>query len=341
MKFENNEKIFSEYENKTILITGACGSIGYQIVKKLSECKNIYLICIDINEEKMMELFLFFKNKNFKNFSLILCNLSNLDEIDNIFKSHKPDYCFHAAAIKHVPFVEKSPEIAIQTNIMFTINLTKIAFENKIKKFVFISTDKAVNPNNIMGLTKRIAEIYLLNLKKKNPNFDIRIIRFGNVLNSSGSVIPIFKRNIAYGKKIQVTHPEIKRYFMSIQDAVKLVLISNTINVSKNNFDIFILDMGEQIKILDLAKKFLFINNLSQTMLDENFLGLRDGEKLYEELNYSFEIKTKTNIKNIFGIILDDNIKFVTNNDIVNFLNKKIPGNNIKQEMMKIISLKN
>ena len=240
-----------------------------------------------------------------------------------------------------MPFVEKSPEIAIQTNIMFTINLTKIAFENKIKKFVFISTDKAVNPNNIMGLTKRIAEIYLLNLKKKNPNFDIRIIRFGNVLNSSGSVIPIFKRNIAYGKKIQVTHPEIKRYFMSIQDAVKLVLISNTINVSKNNFDIFILDMGEQIKILDLAKKFLFINNLSQTMLDENFLGLRDGEKLYEELNYSFEIKTKTNIKNIFGIILDDNIKFVTNNDIVNFLNKKIPGNNIKQEMMKIISLKN
>ena len=330
----------SNYISKTVLITGSCGSIGSEITKKLSEIENIFLVCIDTNEEKMMELDLYFKFKNFKNYSLELCNLSNLDVVDRILKKFHPDYCFHAAAMKHVTYVETSPSIAIQVNILHTINLCKLSFKNGIKKFNFISTDKAVNPNNIMGLTKRVAEIYLLNFKKENPEFDIRILRFGNVINSSGSVIPIFKRNIEYNQKLRITHPDIKRYFMSISDAVKLVIIANTIEIDiSNKFSIFVLDMGEQIKIIDLAKKFLLINNLSLNKLDKKFIGLRPGEKLYEELNYNYEKIVKTKINNLNGIIYKNDINFVNNYKIEKFLeNHSNDNNEIKKELVNLIN---
>ena len=340
LEIDNYTNYSSNYISKTVLITGSCGSIGSEITKKLSEIENIFLVCIDINEEKMMELDLYFKYKNFKNYSLELCNLSNLDVIDSILKKFKPDFCFHAAAMKHVNYVESSPSIAIQVNILHTINLCKLSFKNGLKKFNFISTDKAVNPNNIMGLTKRVSEIYLLNFKRENPEYDIRIVRFGNVINSSGSVIPIFKRNIEFNQKLRVTHPDIKRFFMSISDAVKLVIIANTIDIDiSNKFRIFVLDMGEQIKIIDLAKKFLIINNISLDKLDKKFIGLRPGEKLYEELNYSYEKIVKTKVKNLNGIIYENNISFVDNSKIENFIkNHPNDNNEIKKELLNLIN---
>jgi len=341
LKIDDYKKYLLQYSSNTILITGSCGSIGSEIVKKLSEAQDVFLVCIDINEEKMMELDLYFKFKGFSNYSLELCNLSDLNVIDEILIKYKPIYCFHAAAMKHVPFVETSPNVAIQVNILHTINLCKLCFKNNVQKFNFISTDKAVNPNNIMGLTKRVAEIYLMNLKKDNPHFDIRIIRFGNVINSSGSVIPIFKRNIEYRQKLTVTHPDIKRFFMSISDAVKLVLISNTMTTKHDNKDlsVFILDMGEQIKILDLAKKFLIINNLSLDNLDDNFTGLRPGEKLFEELNYNFETVLKTSISNLNAIEYDKKTKFVQNMQIDKFLEEyNLETNQIKKNLTNLIA---
>ena len=323
LNIKSYDEYLAKYNSKTVLITGSCGSIGSEITKKLSDVENVFLICIDLNEEKMMELDLYFKSKNFTRYSLELCNLSDIKVLSKILEKYKPDYCFHAAAVKHVPFVEKSPHIAIQVNIAHTINLAKLCIEYGVNKFNFISTDKAVNPTNIMGLTKRLAEIYLLNLKKSNINFDIRIVRFGNVLNSSGSVIPIFKRNIEYNQKLKITHPEIKRYFMSIGEAVKLVIISNQLDFQLNEkIKIFALDMGQQIKILDLAKKFLIINNLSLDKIDEKFIGLRPGEKLYEELNYQFESVQMTNVKNLNSISYDNNTNFVSNDLIESFLKK-------------------
>ena len=225
----------------------------------------------------------------------------------------------------------------MQNNILTTINLIKVCKKFSIESFVFISTDKAVNPNNIMGLTKRLAEIYLLNFKQQFSDLDIRIIRFGNVLNSSGSVIPIFKRNIRYGNKICITHPDIKRFFMSIEDAVSLVILSNTINNNIEKFDIFILDMGEQIKIIDLAKKFLIINSLPLSLIDKDFIGLRPGEKLYEELNYDFEKIVQTSIKNIYGLRVNKKIDYCSNQEIENILSSKLQRNNIKKSLQNMI----
>ena len=341
LEFDDYEKKLDLYKSKIIVITGVCGSIGSEIAKKLIKEKDVFLICLDVNEERMMDLQLYFNHIGFKDYVFELCNLYDPLILENIFKIYKPNICFHAAASKHVPFVENSPELSLQNNIISTINLIKACHKFNFEKFTFISTDKAVNPNNIMGLTKRVAEIYLLNFKKKFPNFDIRIIRFGNVLNSSGSVIPIFKRNISYGQKIQITHPDIKRFFMSIEDAIRLVILSNTIINHSNatKYDIFILDMGEQIKILDLAKKFLIINNLSLDNLDNNFLGLRPGEKLYEELNYKFEKKNITNIKNIYGVTIDNNIQFKSNLEIEKFINANNNREKLKSNLENMISI--
>ena len=341
IEFDDYEKKLEIYSSKTIVITGVCGSIGSEIAKKLVREKDVFLICLDINEERMMDLQLYFNHIGFKDYVFELCNLYEPLFLENIFNKYKPNICFHAAASKHVPFVENSPELSLQNNIITTINLIKACHKFNFDRFTFISTDKAVNPNNIMGLTKRVAEIYLLNFKKSFPNFDIRIIRFGNVLNSSGSVIPIFKRNISYGQKIKITHPDIKRFFMSIEDAIRLVILSNTITNHLNSikYDIFILDMGEQIKILDLAKKFLIINNLSLDNLDSNFLGLRSGEKLYEELNYKFEKKNITNIKNIYGVTIDNNIKFKSNLEIEKFINTNNDRKDLKGILENLTSI--
>ena len=309
-------KNLSFLKNNNIIITGAAGSIGSEIVKQISALNlKTKLILVDTNEEKLMQVNLFLaesKNKNFKIYSSDISEKS----LSNIFKTEKPDIVFHAAAMKHVPFVESFPFNAIKTNIIGTFNLLSLSKKHKVKLLINISSDKAVNPTNIMGMTKRLNELYIQYYANKY-NLNYQSVRFGNVLNSSGSVIPIFDYRLKKNLKIQITHPDIERFFMSIEDAVYLVLITSYLtNISKlSESSVFVLDMGKQIKIIDLAKKYLKIKGYDiKKYLDTNFIGLRDGEKLFEELSYNYEnlnkskypfiLKTTNNISKEFNLKL-------------------------------------
>ena len=276
------------------------------------------------------------KNKNFKIYSSDISEKS----LSNIFKTEKPDIVFHAAAMKHVPFVESFPFNAIKTNIIGTFNLLSLSKKHKVKMLINISSDKAVNPTNIMGMTKRLNELYIQYYANKY-NLNYQSVRFGNVLNSSGSVIPIFDYRLKKNLKIQITHPDIERFFMSIEDAVYLVLITSYLtNISKlRESSVFVLDMGKQIKIIDLAKKYLKIKGYDiKKYLDTNFIGLRDGEKLFEELSYNYEnlnksqypfiLKTTNNINKEFNLKLYNQListySSLNNNQIIGILKNLI-----------------
>ena len=316
IKIKFDLKNLSFFKNKNILITGAAGSIGSEIVKQIFLLNlNTKLILVDTNEEKLMQVNLFLSESDNNNFKIYSSDISE-NSLSNIFKIEKPDIVFHAAAMKHVPFVESFPFNAIKTNVIGTFNLLSLSKKHKVKLLINISSDKAVNPTNIMGMTKRLNELYIQFYANKY-NLNYQSVRFGNVLNSSGSVIPIFDYRLRKNLQIQVTHPNIERFFMSIEDAVYLVLISSYLaKINKlNESSIFVLDMGKQIKILDLAKKYLKIKGYDiNKYLDTNFIGLREGEKLFEELSYDFEnlnkskypfiLKTTNNIKKDFNLKL-------------------------------------
>ena len=316
IKIKFDLKNLSFFKNKNILITGAAGSIGSEIVKQIFLLNlNTKLILVDTNEEKLMQVNLFLSESDNNNFKIYSSDISE-NSLSNIFKIEKPDIVFHAAAMKHVPFVESFPFNAIKTNVIGTFNLLSLSKKHKVNLLINISSDKAVNPTNIMGMTKRLNELYIQFYANKY-NLNYQSVRFGNVLNSSGSVIPIFDYRLKKNLQIQVTHPNIERFFMSIEDAVYLVLISSYLaKINKlNESSIFVLDMGKQIKILDLAKKYLKIKGYDiNKYLDTNFIGLREGEKLFEELSYDFEnlnkskypfiLKTTNNIKNDFNLKL-------------------------------------
>lgn len=333
-------KNLSFLKNNNIIITGAAGSIGSEIVKQISALNlKTKLILVDTNEEKLMQINLFLaesKNKNFKIYSSDISEKS----LSNIFKTEKPDIVFHAAAMKHVPFVESFPFNAIKTNIIGTFNLLSLSKKHKVKLLINISSDKAVNPTNIMGMTKRLNELYIQYYANKY-NLNYQSVRFGNVLNSSGSVIPIFDYRLKKNLKIQITHPDIERFFMSIEDAVYLVLITSYLtNISKlSESSVFVLDMGKQIKIIDLAKKYLKIKGYDiNKYLDTNFIGLRDGEKLFEELSYNYEnlnkskypfiLKTTNNISKEFNLKLYNQLmstySSLNNNQIIEILKNLI-----------------
>jgi UDP-N-acetyl-D-glucosamine 4,6-dehydratase len=259
---------------KKVLITGAGGSIGSEIARQCSAFGADELILLDHSEfnlyqiaEELCEI----------KPHLVMQSVSNLELLDKTFEKYKPDIVIHAAAYKHVPLVEDNIGEAIINNIIGTKNTIDCAIKHDVKKFVLISTDKAVRPTNVMGTTKRICELYAQNINTPD-NTEIVAVRFGNVLGSSGSVIPKFKAQIEAGKNITVTHPDITRYFMLIPEACELVLQAASIG---KGGEIFILDMGESIKIVDLAKKMI---ELSGQDIKIEFSGLRPGEKLYEEL---------------------------------------------------------
>jgi len=289
------DSILNYVKGQTIMVTGGGGSIGSELCRQIAGHKPARLIIVDIYENNAYEIQQELKHR-YPNLDLVvlIASVRNTNRINSIMQNYHPDIIYHAAAHKHVPLMEVSPNEAIKNNVFGTWKTAQAAVQNGVKKFVLISTDKAVNPTNIMGASKRICEMII---QTYNRHYDTEFVavRFGNVLGSNGSVIPLFKQQIAAGGPVTVTHPDIIRYFMTIPEAVSLVLQAG---VYAKGGEIFVLDMGEPVKILDLAKNLI---RLSGYKVDEDikieFTGLRPGEKLYEELLMSEEGLTDTENK--------------------------------------------
>ena len=273
---------------KRILITGAAGSIGSEMARQVAKFAPAELILIDQAETPMHDVRLYMAN-NHKDLKCltIVSSITDQEHMEKIFSEHKPEYVFHAAAYKHVPMMEDNPGQAVRNNIYGTRVIADLAVKYGSKKFVMISTDKAVNPTNVMGCSKRICEIYCQALNYHQQTTQFVTTRFGNVLGSNGSVIPIFREQIKKGGPVKVTHPDIIRYFMLIPEACRLVLEAGTMG---NGGEIFVFDMGEPVKIVDLAKRMIALSGAKDMKIE--FSGLRDGEKLFEEL-----LATKENTK--------------------------------------------
>lgn len=280
------EAIGKQLSGKCILITGAAGSIGSEMVRQVAKFHPSEMVLIDQAETPMHDIRLMMARKfsDIKN-ETIVTSITNKAHMDKIFSEHRPEYVFHAAAYKHVPMMEDDPAIAVQNNIYGTRVIADLAVKYGTKKFVMISTDKAVNPTNVMGCSKRICEIYCQSLNQAIQEGKVKGVtqfvttRFGNVLGSNGSVIPIFKEQIRNGGPVTVTHPDIIRYFMLIPEACKLVLEAGTMG---KGGEIFVFDMGQPVKIVNLAKRMIALSGAKDVEI--KFTGLRDGEKLYEEV---------------------------------------------------------
>ena len=290
----NDTSKLVEFRNKTILITGAGGSIGSELSRQILSLQPKNIILLDNNEFSLFKISSELKNKC----TYTLSDIRDKIKIDKILAKLKPDFVFHAAALKHISFVEEDPYEAIKTNFLATVSLCKLCIKYKIKKFVFISTDKAVYPSNIMGASKRLCEKFIQQIAKSESGTNFSIVRFGNVLGSTGSVVPIFENQINLNTEITITHPKVKRYFMTIREAVELVLISSQIKNSKNG-NIFILEMGKPVFIKDLAKKMVSLSGKDIKSIKIKYTGLRKGEKLDELLFFSEEKITKTEINGI------------------------------------------
>ncbi len=267
----DKEAIRRFIEGKKVLITGAGGSIGSELVKQCKAFGAAQIVAVELSEYNLYTI-----SEAHPDIEPILCDVSQKEEIEEVVRDFSPDLIIHAAAYKHVPLAELNPKATVKNNVLGTINTIDAAIAHRVPHFVLISTDKAVNPTNIMGATKRVCELYAQNIK--SPHTTICAVRFGNVLGSSGSVIPKFRSQILNNQPVTVTHPEITRYFMLISEACQLVLQAGAIAKGK---EVFILDMGEPVKIVDLAKKMMRLYNKEVPI---EFIGLRPGEKLYEEL---------------------------------------------------------
>ncbi len=277
----DNQNIKAELLDKVIMITGAAGSIGSEIVRQASYYSYKHLILVDQAESPLYDLQQELISKGVVNFTPIVADIRDHERIETLFKKYRPNMVFHAAAYKHVPLMENNPSEAIKINVVGTRKLADLSSEFGVDKFVFVSTDKAVNPTNVMGATKRAAEMYIKGLHKTSKTKFITT-RFGNVLGSNGSVIPLFKKQIQKGGPLTVTHKDVTRFFMTIPEASQLVIEAGTMG---NGGEIFIFDMGESVKIFDLAKKMIRLSGLSYPDdIDIKISGLRPGEKLYEEL---------------------------------------------------------
>lgn len=278
----DQDKIHNMLTGKIILITGAAGSIGSEIVRQLIQFKPATIALVDMAESALYEIEFTLNQLTLESkIEIIIADIRNQHSMHSVFNRIHPDIVYHAAAYKHVPMMELHPQEAVQTNVLGSKILADLAHEFKVDKFVMVSTDKAVNPTNIMGASKRIAEIYIQSFSTISKTKFITT-RFGNVLGSNGSVIPIFKKQIEEGKALTVTHPDMTRYFMTIPEACQLVIEAGAIG---NGGEIFIFDMGIPIKIADLAKKMIQLSGLQLGKdIQIVYSGLRPGEKLFEEL---------------------------------------------------------
>ena len=276
-----NSKISNELKGKVIFVTGGAGSIGSEIVRQICAYDYKSLIIIDQAESALYDLQQELKQNGYHNFIPIVGDVRDKNRLNSLFQEHKPNLVFHAAAYKHVPLMEYNAYEAIKINITGTKTVVDLSLRHMVDKFVFVSTDKAVNPTNVMGATKRIAEMYIGCVQQENKTKFITT-RFGNVLGSNGSVIPLFKKQMEKGGPLTVTHKEVTRYFMTIPEASQLVLEAGAMG---DGGEIFIFDMGESVKIFDLAKNMIKLSGLKYPEdIDIKITGLRPGEKLYEEL---------------------------------------------------------
>jgi FlaA1/EpsC-like NDP-sugar epimerase len=318
----DNPIVKRDVNNKVILVTGAAGSIGSEISRQLSLYQHKHLVLIDQAESPLYDLQQELLQKGRENITFIVADVRDTVRMSLIFKDYKPQKVFHAAAYKHVPLMETSPYEAVKINIAGTKNIADLSIKNNVERFVMVSTDKAVNPTNVMGATKRVAEMYISCLSNSNNhNTKFTITRFGNVLGSNGSVIPLFKRQIENGGPLTVTHKEITRYFMTIPEACSLVLEAGTMG---NGGEIYIFDMGKSVKIYEIAKRMIHLSGLSfPDDIDIKITGLRPGEKLYEELlangedtapTYHEKIMIAKNIQ-INALIISNKIKDLCNSN--------------------------
>ena len=346
----NFDQLSKEINQKTILITGAGGSIGTELCNQIVNYKPTKLVILDHSEFNLYKINLHLKSYiSEKSLDIdlisVLGSITEKSLVKEIFKRYKPNKVYHSAAYKHVDIVEKNPLISIKNNFFGTLNLMDEAIVNKCSKFVLISTDKAVNPINTMGASKRLSEMAIENYSLKNNKTIFCAVRFGNVLDSSGSVIPLFRKQIKDGGPITLTHPEVKRYFMLVSEAVSLVLSAD--QMSKGG-EIFTLDMGEQYKILDLAKLMIKMSGLDEKNdknpngdIEIKLIGLNKEEKLMEELNYRslklektdndkiYKTVTKNTNQKEFEILKNKIEKIISENaksELKNFLKENIEG---------------
>ena len=313
IKFDNKD-IRAYIENKVCMVTGGGGSIGSELVRQIAKYNPKQIIIVDIYENNAYDIQqeLVMEYGNTLNLVTLIASVRDYFRMNKIYKTYRPDVVFHAAAHKHVPLMENNPMEAIKNNVVGTFNVATLAMFNNVKKFVMISTDKAVNPTNVMGASKRCCEMIVRFMSMcKDSNTEFVVTRFGNVLGSNGSVIPLFKRQIEQGKPVTVTHPEIIRYFMTIPEAVSLVLEAASI---AHGGEIFVLDMGMPVKIVTLAENLIrMYGKVPYKDIPIKFTGLRPGEKIKEELLMNEEGLKKTKNKLIFiGKQIDiDTSKFI------------------------------
>ncbi len=324
--------------NKTVLVTGGGGSIGSELCRQIAMLSPKKLIILDIYENNAYEIQQELKMQygNSLNLSVEIATICDFKELENIFANENIDVVFHAAAHKHVPLMEKNIEEAVKNNIFGTINLLELSDKYAVKRFVQISTDKAVNPTSVMGATKRVCEM-LIQMKSRESKTEFVAVRFGNVLGSNGSVIPLFEEQIKKMGPVTVTHPEIIRYFMTIPEAVSLVLTAG--GIAKGG-EIFVLDMGEPVKIKDLAENLIRLSGFTPHKdIKIEYTGLRPGEKLYEELLLDEEGIQKTKSKKIYiGHPIDFNYESFKNdlNELKTICNTK-SNSDIKNILVKLV----
>ena len=278
--------------DKVVLVTGAGGSIGSEICRQVSSFRPKELIILGHGENSIYQLNMELLGKYAEHFRItpVIADVQDRKRIFEVMEKYRPDVVYHAAAHKHVPLMEINPREAVKNNILGTRNVAEAANHAKVKTFVMISTDKAVNPPNIMGATKRLCEMIVQDMATKSDSTKYVAVRFGNVLGSRGSVIPLFKKQIAKGGPITVTHPDIVRYFMTIPEAAQLVIQAGSL---ARGGEIFVLDMGKPVRIVDLAKNLIRLSGYSEDDIEIKFTGLRPGEKMYEELLNEGEINPK------------------------------------------------
>ncbi len=334
----NHSEVNAFIKGKTVLVTGGGGSIGSELCRQIASNSPKKLIIVDIYENNAYDIQqeLLYKYSSSLNLETIIASVRDKERINNIMAEYKPEIVIHAAAHKHVPLMENAPQEAVKNNVIGTYNTALAAKNNNVDKFILISTDKAVNPTNIMGASKRMCEMVIQSLNGGHTKFSA--VRFGNVLGSNGSVIPLFRKQIEAGGPVTVTHPEIIRFFMTIPEAVQLVLLAST---KAEGGEIFVLNMGEPVKIADLAKRLIKMSGkVPDVDIKIEYTGLRPGEKLYEELMMSDENLEKTQNDKIFvGHFVDFN-KETVNNELYEL--EELANNNTlsKAEMLSALEAK-